>query len=162
MTEESAPSIPGYDREAEVSALWDADQTTAGDIWRRLKEGKTQQQIADEDGITIGPVYSAINLHNALVTGTVSSSPTVARGVAGRIRTWLKTKSLSEALRQALEEQERLLNAVVENTQASEAESEERLRRARRPRRRTSPGSMSTRFPITSVIPMTRRPDAHC
>ena len=114
----------------EVSALSDADETTAGDIWRRLKEGKTQQQIADEDGITIGPVYSAMNLHNALVTGTVSSSPTVARAVAGRIRTWLKTKSLSEALRLALEEQERLLNAVVENTQASEAESEEALEKS--------------------------------
>jgi hypothetical protein len=66
MPEETMPSVPEYDREAEVSALWDADESTAGDIWRRLKEGKTQQQIAEEDGITIGPVYSAMNLHNAL------------------------------------------------------------------------------------------------
>jgi hypothetical protein len=131
MIEESTPSVPGYDREAEVSALWDADETTTGDIWRRLKEGKTQQQIAEEDGITIGPVYSAMNLHNALLTGTVSPSPTVARAVAGRIRTWLKTKTLSESLRRALEEQERLLNAVVENTQASEAESEEALEKSK-------------------------------
>jgi hypothetical protein len=61
----------------------------------------------------------------------VSSSPTVARAVAGRIRTWLKTKRVSGDLRRALEEQERLLNAVVENTQASEAESEEALEKSK-------------------------------
>jgi transcriptional regulator with XRE-family HTH domain len=131
MIEEPASSVPAFEREAEVSALWAADETTAGDIWRRLKDGKTQQQIAEEDGITVGPVYSAINLHNALLTGAVSPSPTVARSVAGRIRTWLKTKSLSDALRQALEEQERLLNAVVENTEASEVESEDALEKSK-------------------------------
>jgi hypothetical protein len=131
MIEDGAPELGGFDRRSEVSALLDADETTAGDVWRRLKAGKTQQQIAEEDGITVGPVYSFINLHNALVEGTVSSSPSVARGVAGRVRKWLKTKPLSEQLRQALEEQEQLLNAVVNDSRASEAESEEAIEKSK-------------------------------
>ena len=131
MIEDGAPELGGFDRRSEVSALLDADETTAGDVWRRLKAGKTQQQIAEEDGITVGPVYSFINLHNALLDGTVSASPTVARGVAGRVRKWLKTKPLSEQLRQALEEQEQLLNAVVNDSQASEVESEEAIEKSR-------------------------------
>jgi len=109
MIADDPPELGGFDRRSEVSSLLDADGTTAGDVWRRLSAGKTLQQIAEEDGITIGPVYGFINLHNALLEGTVSSSPSVARGVAGRVRKWLKTKPLSEQLRQALEEQEQLL-----------------------------------------------------
>ena len=116
--------LGGFDRESEVSALWEADETTAGDVWRRLNRGETPQQIAEEDGITVDPTYSFINLHNALLDGTVSSSPSVARGVAGRVRKWLKTKPLSDQLRQALEQQEQSLNAVVNDSQASEAESD--------------------------------------
>src|ERR1019366_6712725 len=128
MIEDEAPEVGGFDRPSEVSALSDADETTAGDVWRRLKAGKTPQQIAEEDGITVGPVYSFINLHNE---GTVSSSPSVARGVAGRVRKWLKTKPLSKQLHQALEEQEQLLNGVVNDSQASEAESEEAIEKSK-------------------------------
>lgn len=131
MIEEDGPSSSGFDRRSEVSALLDADDTAAGDVWRRLRGGATPQQIAEEDGITVGPVYSFINLHNALLEGTVSSAPSVARGVAGRVRTWLRTKPLSEKLRQALEEQERLLNAVVDDSQASEAESREAVEKSK-------------------------------
>ena len=131
MIEDEAPELGGFDRRSEVSALLVADETTAGDVWRRLKAGKTPQQIAEEDGITLGPVYSFINLHNALLEGTVSSLPSVARGVAGRVRKWLKTKPLSEQLRQALEEQEQLLNAVVNDSQASQAESEEAIEKSK-------------------------------
>jgi hypothetical protein len=131
MIEDEAPELGGFDRRLEVSALLEADETTAGDVWRRLKAGKTPQQIAEEDGITVGPVYSFLNLHNALLEGTVSSAPSVARGVAGRVRKWLKTKPLSDQLRQALEEQEQLLNAVVNDSQASEAESEEAIEKSK-------------------------------
>lgn len=120
-----------FDRELEVAALLDGDETVSGDVWRRLKAGSTPQQIAEEDGVTIGPVYSAINLNNALLRGTVSSSPSVARGVGGRIRKWLKTKPLSEALRCALEEQEQLLNAVVNDSSATELESEQAVEKSK-------------------------------
>lgn len=80
MSEIEAPELGGFDRRLEVSALLEADETAAGDVWRRLKAGTTPQQIAREDGITVGPIYSFINLHNALLEGTVSSAPSVARG----------------------------------------------------------------------------------
>lgn len=120
-----------FDRRSEVAALWDVDETAAGDVWRRVKEGKTPQEIADADGITVGPIYSSTNLHKALLEGTVSSSPSVARGVAGRVRKWLRTKPLSPELRRALEEQEQLLNAVVNDSQASEAEAEKAIQKSR-------------------------------
>jgi hypothetical protein len=61
----------------------------------------------------------------------VSSAPTVARAVAGRVRKWLKTKPLSEELRRSLEEQEQLLNAVLNDSQASEAESEQAIEKSK-------------------------------
>jgi hypothetical protein len=131
MIEDEAPELGGFDRRLEVSALLEADGTAAGDVWRRLKAGKTPQQIAEEDGTNVGPVYSFINLHNALLEGTVSSAPSVARGVAGSVRKWRKTKALSEQLRQGFEEQEQLLNAVVNDSQASEAESEEAIEKSK-------------------------------
>lgn len=115
-----------------MSELWEADETTAGDVWRRLNAGQNAQQIAAEDGITVGPVYSFMNLHNALLDGTVSSSPSVARGVAGRVRKMAEDEALSDELRQALEQQEQLRNAVVNDSQASEAESEEALAKSKR------------------------------
>jgi hypothetical protein len=140
MTEEPPPGLVAFDRESEVAALLEADDTVAGDVWRRLRAGSTAQQIADEDAITLGPVRSFINLHNALLHGTVSSSPSVARGVAGRIRKWLKTKPLSEDLRRALEEQEQLLNAVVNDSQASEAESEKAVEKSKAAEAENIPG----------------------
>jgi len=131
MSDELAIELGGFDRRSEVSLLWNADESAAGEVWRRSKDGKTPQQIADEWGFTPGPIYSAINLQNALLDGTVSLSPSVARGVAGRIRKWLKTKPLSESLRKALEEQEQLLNAVVNDSQASEAEAEEAVEKSK-------------------------------
>jgi hypothetical protein len=131
MIEDEVPEPGGFDRRSEVSALLDADDGHIGDSWRRLKAGETPQQIADEWGVTTGPVYSFINLQNALLNGTVSSGPSVASGVAGRIRTWLKTKPLSEQLRRALEEQEQLLNAVVNDSQAQEKESDEAVEKTK-------------------------------
>jgi hypothetical protein len=148
MTEEQLPGSPeeqppgsaAFDRESEVGALLDADETVMGDVWRRLRAGSTPAEVAAEDGITQGPIYSFINLHNALLHGTVSPSPSVARGVAGRIRKWLKTKPLSDDLRQALEQQEQLLNAVVNDSQASEAESEEAVEKSKAAEAENIPG----------------------
>lgn len=140
MSVDPPPSPFAFDRESEVAALLEADDTAAGDVWRRVRAGSTPQQIAEEDGITAGPIYSFINLHNALLHGTVSSSPSVARGVAGRIRTWLKSKPLSEQLRRALEEQEQLLNAVVNDSQAAHAESEEAVEKSKAAEAENIPG----------------------
>lgn len=129
-----------YDRVSEVSDLLEADQTALGDVWRRRQAGKTPEQIAEEDGNTVGPAYSYFNLQNALLSGTVSQAPTVARGVAARIRRWLKTKDLSDSLRRALEEQETALSAVVNDSQASEAETEEAVAKSKEAEAENIPG----------------------
>lgn len=129
---EDEPSNDGdFDRRTEVASLLDDDEGNIGDAWRRLKAGETPQQVAESWGVTVGPVYSFINLQNALLDGTVSSGPSVARGVAGRIRTWLRTKPLSPQLRQALELQEQQLNAVVNDAQAARTESDEAVQKSK-------------------------------
>jgi hypothetical protein len=40
MIEDDAPELGGFDRRPEVSALLEADETAAGDVWRRLKDGR--------------------------------------------------------------------------------------------------------------------------
>ncbi|OAI38777.1 hypothetical protein AYO39_03490 [Actinobacteria bacterium SCGC AG-212-D09] len=131
MVGDEAPELGGFDRRSEVSALLDADDGNIGDVWRRLHAGATPQQIAEDWGFTVSPIYKFISLQNALLDGTVSSSPSVARDVAGRVRKWLKTKPLSEQLRRALEEQEQLLNAVANDSQASQAESEQAIEKSK-------------------------------
>lgn len=131
---------PEYERVTEIAELLEADQTTLGDVWRRRQAGKTPEQIAEEDGNTVGPAYSYFNLQNALLNGTVSQAPSVARGVAARTRRWLKTKPLSDELRHALEEQEHALRAVVDDSQASEAETEEAVAKSKEAEAENIPG----------------------
>ena len=96
---ETPGSPESFDRRAEVAALLEHDETALGDVWRRLRDGATPQQVADALEITLGPIYSFTGLHAALMDGTVSKAPTVAKQHAGRIRKWLKTKPLSSDLR---------------------------------------------------------------
>lgn len=130
----------GFDRRAEVSELLGNDDTALGEVWRRLQAGKTTQEVAEEDGNTLGPVYSAQTLASALLDGTVSSAPSVARQTAARIRKWLRTKPLSDQLREALNEQEQRLTEVVNDSRASEAESEEAVQRSREAEAEAVPG----------------------
>lgn len=130
----------GFDRRAEVSVLLEQDETQLGDVWRRIRAGKTPLQVAEEDGNTVGPVYSFMNLASTLQDGTVSSAPTVARQAAARIRKWLRTKELSAALRAALEEQERQLNEVVNDSRATEAESEQAVQKSKEAEAENLPG----------------------
>lgn len=140
MSDEPPSGEVEFDRNTEIAAVLEADETTLGDIWRRRRAGKTPEQIAEEDGNTVGPAYSYFNLQNALLTGTVSQAPSVARGVAARIRKWLKTKPLSEELRRALEEQEQALSAVVNDSQASQAETEEAVAKSKEAEAENIPG----------------------
>lgn len=147
MTEDTPPEpieasadVVGFDRGAEVSALLAQDDTTLGDVWRRIQAGKTPPQVAEEDGNTLGPVYSFMNLASALQDGTVSSAPTVARQVAARVRKWLRTKQLSDELRAVLEEQERRLNEVVNDSRATEVESEQAVQKSKEAEAENEPG----------------------
>jgi T5orf172 domain len=133
-------SPAGFDRQAEVSTLLAEDDTALGDVSRRLRAGLTPQQVADEDRTTLGPVYSVKALESALMDGTVSTGPTVAKQHSARIRKWLRTKPLSDELRVALEEQEERLNAVVNDSQASAAESEEAVQKSKEAEAEDVPG----------------------
>ncbi len=137
---EASADVVGFDRRAEVSVLLAQDDTTLGDVWRRIQAGKTPPQVAEEDGNTLGPVYSFMNLASALQDGTVSSAPTVARQVAARVRKWLRTKQLSDELRTALEEQERQLNEVVNDSRATQVESEQAVQKSKEAEAENEPG----------------------
>jgi hypothetical protein len=129
-----------YDRKVEVEALWEVDATWTGDVFRRIQSGMSARQIAEEANVTLSNVYGQIGLYNALIEGSVSSSTHVAKGWAGRIRTWLKKKPLSIDLRTALEEQERALNAVANDTQAVQAEASEAVEKSRAAENENIPG----------------------
>ncbi len=123
-----------------MSVLLEQDDTALGDVWRRIQAGKTPQEVADEDGNTLGPVYSFTSLASALLDGTVSSAPTVARQTAARIRKWLRTKTLSDDLRAALVEQEMQLNEVANDSRATEVESEQAVKKSKEAEAENVPG----------------------
>lgn len=134
VSDDVVDTAGGFDRRAEVEALWQADDTWVGEVYRQIKDGMTVKEIADASSITLGPVYGSVNLFNALIEGTVSPFPTVAQGWAGRIRSWLRKKDLSAELRAALQEQEKALSAVAEAATPSTSSADSALRGASDPR----------------------------
>lgn len=130
----------GFGRRAEVEALWQVDETWTGEVFRQIHLGMSPKQIAEEANITLSPVHAQVALYSALIEGTVSTSTTVAKGWAGRIRMWLKKKPLSDELRSALEEQERALNAVANDVQAVQAEDSAAVERSRKAENENVPG----------------------
>ena len=139
MSDEIEVSV-GFNRKEEVESLWRADDTWTGEVFRQIQNGVTVRQIADDANITISPIYAQVSLCNALIEGTVSSSTHVAKGWAGRIRSWLKKKPLSAELRAALEIQERALNAVANDTQAVQAEANEAVEKTMAAENENIPG----------------------
>ena len=129
-----------FDRKAEVEALWQTDDSWTGQVFRQIRSGMSPRQIAEEGNITLSPVSGQIALYNALIEGTVSTSTTVAKGWAGRIRTWLKKKPLSDELRAALEEQERALSSVANDEQAVQKEASEAVEKSKAAEDQNIPG----------------------
>jgi hypothetical protein len=119
-----------YDRRAEVEALLRLEDTSLGKYWRmHHDDGMVHAEIAEREGITAAPVYSALRAAEMLLSGTVTSYPTVAGQHAGRIRNWFweadrGLKVLSPELRAELQDQERALNAVANDRVAQEREDE--------------------------------------
>lgn len=115
---------PSLDRAAEVEQLLSVDETWLGEVWARHRQGLSASQIADEYEITQSPVHAYLALIRCLRDGELTTSPTVATRHASRIRSWLKSKPLSVALRAALERQEAALNSVAENVAGREEEDQ--------------------------------------
>lgn len=129
MTEFSPNSV--YDRRSEVEAIWRADETQAGEVFRLREEGLSVQQIVERiEGLnTPGPVYAAFALTDDLVSGDVTSAPSKAKQHAGRIRQWFweadrGLRTISERLRSDLLVQEQALNLIANNPVAQQVEDE--------------------------------------
>jgi hypothetical protein len=114
----------GFDRRAEVDALLEGDETWLGDVWKRDRDGRSVQDIADEYKITVNPVYAYLQLLRALREGEMTASPSVASKHASRFRTWLKNPDLSPGLRAILASQLLEFEAVAANTVRREQEDQ--------------------------------------
>lgn len=114
----------GFDRPREVGQILDEDDTRLGEIWRRHRAGESVTQIALEYEVTTAPVHAYLGVIRSLRDGELTTSPAVASRHASRIRSWLKKKSLSPALRSALEAQESALNAVASDVSSREEEDQ--------------------------------------
>lgn len=107
------------DRRAEVEALLADDQTVLGRYRQYTAEGLTREEMSEREGLTtLGWTSNYQSLLECLRDGKVTTSPTVARQHAARLRSWLKQKPLSDSLRASLIEQEKVLVAVAEDREA--------------------------------------------
>lgn len=113
-----------FDRVAEVEALLAADETVLGKYWDYESRGLTPQQMAEAEGTKYPNwVWNYRKLVSVLRDGEVPTSPAPAADAARRIRAWLRSKPLSEELREALTAQERLLTSRAEDAVAQAEES---------------------------------------
>lgn len=125
----SRDEVKEYDRRTEVERLLADDDTVLGAVWHYRQEGLSPQEMQDREGTAYASwAYAYIKLIEVLRDGYIDSSPTPAAASARRIRSWLKTKPLSDELRRELTEQEAVLMAVAEDRQAQEEESERAVR----------------------------------
>ncbi|WP_235737742.1 GIY-YIG nuclease family protein [Nocardioides alcanivorans] len=115
-----------FDRRAEVEALLREDTTLLGRYWGYLQEDLPKEQMAEREAIeTTGWTSNYAFLLSVVRDGEVTTKPSVARGAAGRLRAWLRSKPLSEQLREEFTKQERVLAAVAEDRVAQASEDEE-------------------------------------
>lgn len=122
---EPGPSS-SFDRRAEVEALLAGDATLLGRYWGYLQQGLGREEMAEREGLdTHGWTSNYAFLLEMVRDGKVTSRPSVARGSAGRLRAWLKSKPMSDDLRAELAKQEKILAAVAEDKDAQATEDEE-------------------------------------
>jgi len=112
-----------FDRVAEVEALLEADETVLGEVWRESRAGKSPSELAEQWELTKGPIYSALGTAKTLLEGRVPNGPTKAKQDAGRVRSWLKSKPLSQSLRDVLIELEDALETRAADEGAIERET---------------------------------------
>lgn len=112
-----------YDRESQVRAILEQENTVLGRVYRYDLEGRTPAEIAEAEGNQeVAFVYNYRLQIAALVSGEVPSSPWAARSVAAKLRRWLKDPALDQRLRVELTTFEATLRSRAEDP---EAEAEE-------------------------------------
>ncbi|GAA0969941.1 hypothetical protein ENKNEFLB_03902 [Nocardioides aquaticus] len=105
--EHAGDPAPAYDREAEVRRVLASDESLMGRIYCYERDKLTPQQIADAEGNqTPAFVYNYRLQINSIVHGEVPDSAWVARGVAAKLRRWLRVVELSPDLRRDLQKLE--------------------------------------------------------
>lgn len=115
--QETSTSPPmTYDREFEVEALLEADETRVGETFRWAREGLTLQQQAERAGVA--GKYNYASIIKSLTYGFIPEGPTLALASARKIRAWLKDKDLSSDLRRDLELTESQLMRRAESLDA--------------------------------------------
>jgi hypothetical protein len=120
---------PSFNRQSEVEALLAVDETVLGRVWGYLQEGLTPKAMAEREG-TVGTGF--VSNYNSLIAvlrdGRIPDSPSMAQAGARRVRSWLREKELTSALRAALTEQESLLTSRAEDKRAQAAEVAEAVK----------------------------------
>ncbi len=115
MEEDRDLEADEFDREREVRSLLEVDETKLGEIWRRHDAGKSHDEISLETTTEKGNVSNYIRLANCLINGDVPTATAVAQFHLGRVRSWIRSKTLSPDLLSGLEEQSVALEAAVQN-----------------------------------------------
>ena len=140
MTEFPGPPAD-YDREREVRAILDEDESLLGRIYRHKLAGRTPQEIAEAEGNqTPAFVYNYSVQITAIVDDDVPASVWAADAVAKKLRRWLRTKELSSPLREDLTRLEATAQSRADDTLAQEAELEEAVSKTRHAEQASTPG----------------------
>jgi hypothetical protein len=98
---------------AEVEKLLDADDSRTGDVYRSLhRQGESLNDVQARRGTATLATNEVDYFLPALLDGRIPAAPGIRRGVASRVRVWLKTKPLSDELRADLDAQLREMEAL--------------------------------------------------
>jgi hypothetical protein len=141
-TEGSLPlPAAAYSRQAEVETILLNDDTLMGRIYRYGLEGKTPTEIAEaEDNQTPAFVYNYRIQLNALLTWEVPTSPWAARGVAAKLRQWLRSLELSDDLRRDLIAFEATVQSRAEDPEAQAVEVDKAVKKTKQAESDGTPG----------------------
>lgn len=158
MTDDAPVPTTAYDRSAEVRAILDADDSLMGRVHRYLESGKSPAEIAQLEG-NQGPafVYNYRLEIGALLEGEVPSSAWVARAVAAKLRTWLRTLDLSGALREDLVRLESTCRSRAEDREAQGREIDAAVARTAQAEQTTGPGHLRLHAAALPQPPHRRR-----
>lgn len=118
----SSNETPASPRD-EIAAFLAADETRLGDVYRGIVAGQDAEQIArDLEVQTSNFVWNYSRIIEALLDRNLPTAPVVARQVASRYRSMLKSAGWSNETRHRLEADLSLVEAVAADVDARAAE----------------------------------------
>lgn len=118
----------------EVQRCLDTDDTVLGFVYRGTRDGKTDQQMADEQGTKFNRfVWNYRRQLKVLLSGTIPTAPSVAKQCGTSIREFIRrhAEQLSPEVRAELDRRASECMNRAENTELREREDEELDEKAR-------------------------------